>query len=392
MYYDGFAKKHHLDRSTHFHQKVIKTVWSDETMLWHITAEDSVSGIKSHWTANVVVNAAGLFHRSHIPNIPGIADFKGKSWHTMHWPKDADLKNKRVAVIGTGPSAGQVIPQIQPIVKSLAVYQRSTTYCLPREDYAYSPIVRFFFNYVPFIHYIYYLWLYWTFEYISFYVMRPKTVFARKAKELGQKHLESQVKDPILRKKLWPLNNFACKRPLILDDYYPALQRPNVELITDPIIQITGNGVVSKPLVAITSEEAKVVKAEAITSDHAGNEAGLESYSTVNVDPHATELHTEVDVIIWGTGFHVQSHGSALEAIGRSGKSLSEHWGEDPRSLFGKVPPRCITEIRRCGQRFPQFHDFIRTERVYTVGLADLQFRNAITIQCPCHARDQKTL
>jgi len=154
-------------------------------MLWHVTAEDSVTGVKSQWTANVVVNAAGLFHRSHIPNIPGIADFQGKSWHTLHWPKDADLKGKRVAVIGTGPSAGQVIPQIQPIVKSLTVYQRSTTYCLPRDDYEYPPIVRFLFNYVPFVHYIYYLWLYWSFEYIMFYGMRPKTSIARKTKELG---------------------------------------------------------------------------------------------------------------------------------------------------------------------------------------------------------------
>jgi cation diffusion facilitator CzcD-associated flavoprotein CzcO len=304
-------------------------------MLWHITAENSITGVKSQWTANIVVNAAGLFHKSHIPNIPGISDFKGRAWHTMHWPKEADLEGKRVAVIGTGPSAGQVIPQIQPIVKSLTVYQRSTTYCIPRQDYAYSAIVRFLFNYVPFVHYIYYLWLYWSFEYLTFYVMRPKTFFARKAKELGQQHLESQVKDPILRKKLWPLNDFACKRPLILDDYYPALQQPNVELITDPVIQITSTGVVSKPVRSITPKDAKIVKEEAKTSDHAGNEAGLESYSSVNVDPQSTERHTEVDVIIWGTGFHVQSHGSALEAIGRSGKSLNEHWGEDPRSLFG---------------------------------------------------------
>ena len=209
-------------------------------------------------------------------------------------------------------------------------------------------------------------------------VLRP--ALPAKPKNSVYQHLENQVKDPILRKKLLPLNDFACKRPLILDDYYPALQQPNVELITDPVIRITKTGIMSKPVAAITSEDAKIVREEAKTSDYAGNEAGLESYSAVNVDPCATEVHKEVDVIIWGTGFHVQSHGSALESIGRSGKSLSEHWGDDPRSLFGNYLRSGITEIRCCGERFPQLHDSVWTQRVYTLGFVDLQFRNAITV------------
>jgi hypothetical protein len=109
------------------------------------------------WTANVVIHATGLFNRGKIHAIPGASKFKGQSWHT--WPKDADIAGKRVAVIGTGPSSAQVIPAIQPLVKSLTVYQRGTTYCLPPVDYAYTRLQRFLFNYVPLVHFFYCLYL-----------------------------------------------------------------------------------------------------------------------------------------------------------------------------------------------------------------------------------------
>jgi cation diffusion facilitator CzcD-associated flavoprotein CzcO len=336
QYYDGFAKKYGLLNNTRFNQKVIKAEWSDETMLWTVTSEHRKTKQKSKWTANVVVHATGLFNRAKLPAIPGASTFKGESWHTADWPTDANLKGKRVAIIGTGPSAAQVIPRIQPLVKSLTVYQRSTAFCLPRQDYQYSTTVHFLFNYIPFAHRLYCLCMYWFFEILLHKVLRPGTSLAGVAQSTALKHFESQVTDQELREKLRPTGYLGCKRMLVLDDYYPTFQQPNVELIVDPPIQITETGIVSKPVSLVTSKEAEIIKNELSAreaGDEINEELGLENYTPVN--SNSTEKHTEVDVLIWGTGWVLQDFGRVYETIGRGGKTLAEHWGDDCHALYG---------------------------------------------------------
>lgn len=336
-YYDGVARKFELPRCTSFNQSVIKAAWSDEEMLWTVITEDVNTKRRTHWTANALIHATGLFNRGKIPAIPGASKFKGESWHTVDWPKDANLAGKRVAIIGTGPSAAQAIPEIQPLVKSLTVYQRGTAYCLPRVDYAYTPLQRFLFNYVPFVHLFYCLYLYWNSEINSFKAFRPAYQINQTMAEIGIKHLETQVKDPVLREKLRPTGRFGCKRPFFLDDYYPALQQPNVELITDPPVEITETGILSKPVRLVSQADKNKIKHESDikTSDAVVIEAlDLDTYDPSRA-PSSEEKHTQIDVLIWGTGFVVQDWGTVYEVVGRGGKTLGEHWKQDCPTLYG---------------------------------------------------------
>jgi len=357
-YYDGFARKFGLPQCTTFNQSVVKAVWSDEDLLWTVITEDVNTKQRTTWTANVVIHATGLFNRGKIPAIPGASKFKGESWHTVDWPKDADLTGKRVAVIGTGPSAGQLIPAIQPLVKSLTVYQRGATYCLPRDDYPYSWLQRFLFNFVPFVHYFYYLYLYYYSEIYSYKAFRPGNSTAKAMDEAGIQHLEAQVKDPILREKLRPTGHFGCKRAFFLDNYYPALQQANVELITDPPVEITEDGILSKPVRSISKAEKSRIKheTEVTNSDAVIIEAlDLDTYEASRA-PSSEEKHTEVDVLIWGTGFVVQDWGTVYEARGRGGKTLGEHWGQDCLTLYGSIfGGRFSDRIGVATSEFPNF-------------------------------------
>ena len=142
-------------------------------MLWTVIAEDTKTKIRTQWTANVLIHAVGFFNRGYIPDIPGLSDFKGKSWHTFDWREDVSLEGKRVAIIGTGSSAAQIIPDIQPIVKSLTVYNRSNTYCIPRFDREYSATTRWIFAYVPLVLWIYATVLYYIMEYAGSWLSTP---------------------------------------------------------------------------------------------------------------------------------------------------------------------------------------------------------------------------
>ena len=128
VYYDGFARRFNLPLCTSFNQNVLSATWSDKEMLWTVITEERGSRKRTVWKANVVCHAIGLFNRGKIPAIPGASQFNGQAWHTADWPSHANLTGKRVAVIGTGPSAAQVIPSIQPIVKSMTIYQRSPSW------------------------------------------------------------------------------------------------------------------------------------------------------------------------------------------------------------------------------------------------------------------------
>jgi cation diffusion facilitator CzcD-associated flavoprotein CzcO len=340
---------------TTFNQNVVKAIWSDEEMLWTVITEDTHTKKRTHWKANVVCHATGLFNRGKIPAIPGASKFKGKAWHTAHWPADANLKGKRVAVIGTGPSAGQVIPSIQPIVKSLTIYQRSPPHCLPRNDYAYSRLQKFIFTWVPFAHYLYCLYMGWSASRIGFQAFRPGSGVSEMMNEIGRQHLENQVSDPVLREKLRPSGRFGCKRPLFLDDFYPALCAPNVELITDPPIEITGSGIISKPVVQLTERDMNKVKAERKVAH--SNEMIIEGLGLENYKPgdDGTERHTDVDVIIWGTGYVVQDWGTVYEVVGRDGKTLGDHWGQDCYNLYGESLLRSYLTIGVATSNFPNF-------------------------------------
>ncbi|KAF2180279.1 FAD/NAD(P)-binding domain-containing protein [Zopfia rhizophila CBS 207.26] len=309
-YYGKMAKHYNLDKSTRFNISVTSATWNQDTLLWTVVAEDVFTRRIKTYTANVVVSAVGQFTRPKYANIPGSGDFKGTVWHTANWNHEYDLTGKRVAIIGTGPSTAQLIPYIQPIVKKLTLYQRSPTYVLPRGD---APIPKTWiviFTWFPFI-----LWMYHTYLCLQKEFTKNKWYSGTDDQALSQvraiEHLEAQVADPVLRTKLLPRHEFGCKRPLVLDDYYPTLCQPNVELITDKPLRITENSIISQP------------------------PAG--AYDVQNAAPEAAPLETPIDVLIWGTGFEMHNMGANFAAYGIGGVKLEELWGEEPAAYYGVV-------------------------------------------------------
>jgi cation diffusion facilitator CzcD-associated flavoprotein CzcO len=146
---------------------VIEAWWNEKTFLWEVLTEDCISKKESLWTANVVVNAGGQFYKPKKWDIPGMETFEGNEWHTAEWRHDFDLRGKRVAIIGTGPSTGQVAPSIQPLVKEPYVYQRSATCVVPRGDGPIPAWKKTLFSWFPPLLWMYHLWWYWSVRSIS---------------------------------------------------------------------------------------------------------------------------------------------------------------------------------------------------------------------------------
>jgi cation diffusion facilitator CzcD-associated flavoprotein CzcO len=171
QYYQKIGNYYGLPQSTSFSTKVIEARWNEKTLLWEVLTEDCISKKQSFWTANVVVNAGGQFYKPKKWEIPGMETFEGTEWHTAEWRHDFDLRGKRVAIIGTGPSTGQVAPSIQPLVKELYVYQRSATYVVPRGDGPIPEWKKKLFSWFPPLLWMYHLWWYWS---VRFTFTRPK--------------------------------------------------------------------------------------------------------------------------------------------------------------------------------------------------------------------------
>jgi len=189
---------------------------------------------------------------------------------------------------------------------------------LERGDSPYLPLVRTIFNWIPLVNYLYYLGLYYLLEIIAYKLFRPGDMIAESVTKDARVHLEKQVSDPELREKLRPYGHIGCKRVLLSDSYYPTLQKENVELITDPPVQITETGIISRP----------TLKEE--------NDRGFQRYTD---DERSQEKNIDVDIIIWATEFTVQNRWDIYTVIGRSGKTLSDHFSTESNSLYGNLPP-----------------------------------------------------
>ena len=234
-------------------------------------------------SAKCVVSALGAMNRAAIPALPGIERFTGAAFHSSRWNHDVDLRGKRVAVIGNGASAIQFIPRIAPIVAQLDVYQRTAQWIVPRHDRAIGPRERALLKkFAPL------RLLYRAFNYTLYEINAPLYVFFprlfRLAQAVGLRHLHRQVADPQLRRQLTPDYTMGCKRVLVMSDYYPALTRPNVSLVTSAVAEVRAGSIVS-----------------------------------------ADGAERAVDVLIYATGFHVGHAPGAIEVRGRGGKRLFEH-------------------------------------------------------------------
>lgn len=246
----------------------------------------------------MLVPAVGQLSRPSYPTIEGVGSFAGPAFHSATWDHSVDLHGRRVAVIGTGASAVQLVPRIQPEVASLTVFQRTPPYISPRYDTAYGTRHHRLFRTLP--------WVqtgeragWWTwFESISVaWVYAPPLAAALRA--YCRRHMRAQTAArPGLFEKVWPDYPIGCKRVLSNDDYLPALTRPNVDLVTERIDRIEPGGV--------------------RTAD------GV--------------LH-EADVLIYGTGFTATDFLAPMTFTGSGGRSLAETWAEGAHAYFGLTVP-----------------------------------------------------
>jgi cation diffusion facilitator CzcD-associated flavoprotein CzcO len=259
---------------------VTGAAWDEQAQRWRVETS------RGALTARVLVAGMGALSQPAIPAIPGAETFAGPAFHTARWDHAVDLAGKRVAVIGTGASAVQVVPRIQPRVAHLDVFQRTPPWIMPHPGRPTRPRERALFRAAPAVQKLVRGGVYWGREcyVLPFKFHRLSSVPER----MARRHLERQVPDPVLRDRLTPRFEIGCKRILMSDEWYPALQEPNVELVTDAIAEITPRGVVT-----------------------------------------ADGVERPADAIVWGTGFHVTDLPYVEWIRGRGGRTLGELWRAD---------------------------------------------------------------
>jgi cation diffusion facilitator CzcD-associated flavoprotein CzcO len=246
---------------------------------------------------DVLVTACGQLSVPAVPPLPGLESFGGAAFHTARWRHDVDLTGKRVAVIGTGCSAIQVVPAIQPIVGQVDVYQRSPGWTLPKMDFEYGERAQRLFNRFPALQRLDRASIFY-FQELAALGMTRYPRLLRLFQKIAKRQIDSAIADPELRRKVTPTDDMGCKRIMLTDDWYPTLTKPNVDVIVDGIGEVTPAGI--------------------RTQD--GTERAY-------------------DAIVLATGFKTHGFVAPMEVIGADSRSLAEAWGDRPRAYLGLSVP-----------------------------------------------------
>jgi len=286
-YIRGCADRLRLRDSIRYRHDVRRCTWDESTGRWDVVTS------RGSLTARVLVVAPGGLSEPSIPNIPGLASFTGTVFHSARWNHHHDLRGRRVAVIGTGASAIQFIPHIQPLVEHLYVFQRTPAWVMPRDDRPIPDWLRRTYAAAPWTQRVPRLLTYARLESRAVaFVSRPE--LAALAEPAALRHLRRAVSDPDLRDALTPRYRLGCKRVLLSDDYYPALARPNVTVVPHGL-------------------------------------AGVEGGTLTAADGS----RANVDTVILATGFHGSDPVIADRVHGRGGTTLEGAWGGSPRAYLG---------------------------------------------------------
>jgi len=281
--------RHGIEPHIRYGHEVHHGQWDDETRMWRV--KTAGGGL----TARFLVLGAGALADPRLPAIPGLADFQGEVFHSARWNHDYDLTGKRVAVVGTGSSAIQFVPEIAPKVARLVVFQRTPGWVLGHTNRRLTRPERWVYRNVPGVQRLVRSWVYGSRELLVLGMgFRPGLL--RGLEVMGQRHLRRQVPDPELRRKLTPDYRAGCKRILLSNDYYPALTRSNVELVASPVTDIRPHSVIA-----------------------------------------ADGSEREVDAIVFATGFHVTDPPYAELIQGRDGSTLAGMFAGSPRAYLGVV-------------------------------------------------------
>ena len=287
-YLQHCAEKYRLLPHIRFNTEVSRASFDEATGVWRVRTANG-----EELSANVLVSGVGQLNRPHVPDLPGLNEFEGVSFHSARWQHAHDLAGKNVAVIGNGASAIQFIPHVAKQAAKLTIFQRSANWIVPRGDYAYSERAKRFFRAFPFAQRLYRWFFYWQLE-KNFFAFGGEGRIARTFETGARALLEQAIPDPLLRAALTPDYRVGCKRILIDDDFLPALLRPNVAVETSEIGLISRN--------AIETKDGKV---------------------------------HPVDAIILATGFATTTFLSPVQIEGVGGVKLEDVWRPGAEAYYG---------------------------------------------------------
>jgi cyclohexanone monooxygenase len=279
---DRFGVRPHVRTGT----RIVEARWDAPSLRWVLT---SSTGERS--SADVLVSGLGMLNVPHVPDIPGAERFAGRAFHSSRWDHTKPVAGERVASIGTGASAVQYVPAIAPEVEHLTVFQRTPIWITPRFDQPFTPDQqrRFARNPLAARRHRWQIWM--TYQRADF---RADSDLTTTQTGLARSYLARKVEDPGLAQALTPDYPVGCKRPLMSRHWYPALTRPNVRLVTEPITEITESGVVT-----------------------------------------ADGEHHAVDTIIYGTGFLANEFLTTVDIIGEDGQHLRDTWKDGAEAYLG---------------------------------------------------------
>lgn len=293
------AQKYELYRYVRFNTAVDSAQWDEASKRWKTTV--SVQGGKdaeftSTYTisSDYLVSAVGQLNMPRLPDISGLGEFKGKLMHSARWDWSYSLQGKKVAIIGNGATAAQIIPEIAKEVGHLTIHQRTPNWVIPRMDAAIAPWKRSLYKWVPYVRQRKRADMMDFREAFYDAVFDKNSPTSQLIEAMSKEHLKTQLKDrPELHEKLQPTYAVGCKRVIITDDYFPVFLRDNVKLETGRIDKITANGIVTD-----------------------GEEE-------------------EYDLIILATGFRTVEFMHPIDITGSAGRTLSSIWKEGGQALYG---------------------------------------------------------
>lgn len=282
------AKKYDIYRHIRFKTEVAEARYRDDSRTWQVTLTNGET-----LSCKALITATGQLNQPAYPPLSGIDDFQGTHFHSARWNHEVDLTGKTVAVVGTGASAIQFVPEVAKVAGKLMLFQRSAAHVIAKPDRAYSGLEHQVLKRLP----------------ITQTLDRARIYAANESRALGftslqqamklyewlfKRHLNKQISDPALREKLIPDYPMGCKRILMSNDYYPALARPNVEVINHGISSVDQNGLTD-----------------------------------------STGTHHQADVIIYGTGFQATDFLTPMTIIGRQGQDLNDAWKDGAEAYLG---------------------------------------------------------
>ncbi len=288
-YLENIVNDYELMPYVNFSVKVTDLILDEASGLWevHFANNDIIQ-------AHHIIHGGGGLHQPFIPDFNGLTKFDGEVMHTAQWRNEVELSDKNVVVIGSAASAIQVIPEIAKIAKRLNVFQRTPNYIIPRGDKKYTSTQQQRFAKYPWLLKLYRWFIFIRMELIAFPIVKKDSKIGANAAKRINTYMRDSIKDTALHDKLQPRYKLGCKRILLSDELYPALNKDNVSLITSPIKQINNNHIISED-----------------------------------------NIKYAADVIIMATGFDISKQFYSINMVGNNGVTLHEVWSDNETAYKG---------------------------------------------------------